>query len=163
MRFAFYAPMKPPGHPLPSGDRQMARHFLAALGQKNAAVDVISIFRSYDGMGDPTRQERIGVLGRRLADRLARRLERRPRRERPDAWFTYHLYHKAPDWLGPTVADRLSVPYVIAEASHAPKQLDGPWAGNCRTAAAAIARADLVIGINPGDAACVRPLLASAL
>jgi glycosyltransferase involved in cell wall biosynthesis len=162
MRIAFYAPMKPPGHPLPSGDRQMARHFLAALGQGGSAVDVISTFRSYDGKGDPKRQDRIRVLGRRLADRIAGRHERRPQREQPDAWFTYHLYHKAPDWLGPTVADRLSVPYVVAEASHAPKQLHGPWAGNCKAAAAAITRADLVIGLNPGDAACVRPLLANA-
>jgi glycosyltransferase involved in cell wall biosynthesis len=162
MRIAFYAPMKPPGHPLPSGDRQMARHFLAALGQGDDAVDVVSTFRSYDGQGDATRQERIRVVGQRFADRIAVRLQRRPQRERPDAWFTYHLYHKAPDWLGPAVADRLSLPYVLAEASHSPKQLNGPWAGNCQAAADAIARADLVIGLNPGDAACVRPLLASA-
>ncbi|MGU9958328.1 MAG: hypothetical protein ACNYPI_12195 [Arenicellales bacterium WSBS_2016_MAG_OTU3] len=21
--------------------------------------------------------------------------------KKPDLWFTYHAYHKAPDWLGP--------------------------------------------------------------
>ena len=26
---------------------------------------------------------------------------------RPDLWFTYHLYHKAPDWIGPAVAEAL--------------------------------------------------------
>ena len=25
----------------------------------------------------------------------------------PQAWFTYHLYHKAPDWLGPAVSQSL--------------------------------------------------------
>ncbi|HMG51751.1 MAG TPA: glycosyltransferase, partial [Inquilinus sp.] len=29
MKVAFYAPMKPPGHPVPSGDRCMARLHLA--------------------------------------------------------------------------------------------------------------------------------------
>ena len=32
MRIAFYAPLKPPTHPIPSGDREVARLKLAALG-----------------------------------------------------------------------------------------------------------------------------------
>ena len=31
MRIAFYAPLKPPDHPVPSGDRRMARMLWAAL------------------------------------------------------------------------------------------------------------------------------------
>ena len=31
MRIAFYAPLKPPDHPVPSGDRRMARLLMAAL------------------------------------------------------------------------------------------------------------------------------------
>ena len=31
MRVAFYAPMKAPTHPAPSGDRRMARLLMAAL------------------------------------------------------------------------------------------------------------------------------------
>ncbi len=31
MRIAFYAPLKPPDHPVPSGDRRMARLLIAAL------------------------------------------------------------------------------------------------------------------------------------
>ena len=48
----------------------------------------------------PNRHERLSTLGARLASRLTRRLRAAP----PDLWFTYHLYHKAPDWLGPAVA-----------------------------------------------------------
>ena len=33
MRLAFYAPMKPPGHPVPSGDRRMARLLIQAWGR----------------------------------------------------------------------------------------------------------------------------------
>src|SRR5262249_25477423 len=72
----------------------------------------------------------------------------------------YNLYHKAPDWIGPAVADSLDIPYVVAEASFAPKQAGGPWAAGHAAVAAALARADAVIGLNPADAACVRPLLA---
>ena len=34
----------------------------------------------------------------------------RPPAERPAAWFTYHLYYKAPDWLGPEIARALAIP-----------------------------------------------------
>src|SRR5690242_7549657 len=103
MRIAFYAPMKPPTHPVPSGDRRMARAFMALLADLGHEVELASRFRSYDGLGDPRRQEKIGRLGRRLAERYLHR----SRRRKPDLWFTYHLYHKAPDWLGPAVATAL--------------------------------------------------------
>ena len=34
MRLAFYAPLKPPDHPVPSGDRRMAQLLMAALPQQ---------------------------------------------------------------------------------------------------------------------------------
>jgi len=153
MRVGFYAPLKPPGHPIPSGDRLMARLLIDALGQAGHEIRIMSRFRSRDGAGDPVRQARLAGLGRRLADRIAPE-------PAPDLWFTYHLYHKAPDLIGPAVADRLGIPYVVAEASFAPKQADGPWAAGHAAVAAALARADAVIGLNPADAECVRPLLA---
>ncbi|HJO97853.1 MAG TPA: glycosyltransferase family 4 protein [Rhodospirillales bacterium] len=159
MRIAFYAPMKPPDHPAPSGDRRMARLLMAALDAGGHSVELASRFRSYDGTGAAKRQGRLGALGSRLAARLVRRYRSRPARLRPQAWFTYHLYHKAPDWLGPQVADNLGIPYVVAEASHAPKQRNGPWAPGWAAAAAAISRADLVLGLNAADAGCVKPLL----
>ena len=159
MRIAFYAPMKPPDHPAPSGDRRMARLLMAALDAGGHSVELASRFRSYDGAGVAERQRRLGAIGCRLAARLTRRYRSRPARQRPQAWFTYHLYHKAPDWLGPLVADNLGIPYVVAEASDAPKQRHGPWASGWAAAGAAISRADLVLGLNAADAGCVAPLL----
>ena len=159
MRIAFYAPMKPPDHPAPSGDRRMARLLMAALDAGGHTVELASRFRSYDGAGAAERQRRLGALGCRLAARLAGRYRSRPARRRPQVWFTYHLYHKAPDWLGPPVADSLGIPYVVAEASHAPKQRHGPWAPGWAAAAEGISRADLVLGLNAADAGCVGPLL----
>jgi len=152
MRIGFYAPLKPPHHPTPSGDRLMARLLIDALAQGGHQIRIMSRFRSRDGNGDPARQARLAALGRRLADRIAPE-------PAPDLWFTYHLYHKAPDLIGPAVADRLGIPYVVAEASFAPKQANGPWAAGHAAVASALARADAVIGLNPADAECVRPLL----
>ncbi len=159
MRIAFYAPLKPPDHPVPSGDRRVAQLFLAALRRAGHEAGLASHFRSYDGRGDPARQARLAVLGRRLGERLLRQYRSAPATA-PELWFTYHPYHKAPDWLGPPIADRLGIPYVVAEASYAPKQAAGPWAAGHRATAAAIRRADAVIGLNPADRGGVLPLLA---
>ncbi|MBL8660975.1 MAG: glycosyltransferase family 4 protein [Rhodospirillales bacterium] len=159
MRIAFYAPMKPTCDPRPSGDRRMARLLQAALVRGGFTVETASRFSSYDGTGDSECQSRAAAFGGRLAEMLIRRYERRARSQRPDLWFTYHLYHKAPDWLGPAVSGALSIPYVVAEASFAPKQNGGPWAVGHAGAGAAIAAADLVFNLNRADAAEVRSIL----
>jgi glycosyltransferase involved in cell wall biosynthesis len=156
MRIEFHAPLKHPDHPVPSGDRRMARLFAEAMRRGGHDVRTGTRLRSYDGAGDGRRQSRIRRLGGRLAERILRRYRGDP----PDLWFTYHLYHKAPDWLGPAVSAALGIPYVIAEASFAPKQAGGPWGHGHDAVAAALARASRAICVNPDDAACVRPLLA---
>jgi len=158
MRVAFYAPMKPPTHPNPSGDRRMAKLLMQAWRGAGHAVELASRFRSYD-KGDTQRQERIRQIGRKLADRLIRQFRARPAEQRPDLWFTYHLFHKAPDWLGPTVSSALNIPYIIAEASYAPKQADGPWNSGHLACAETFAKADRIIGFNANDEDCLLPLL----
>ena len=151
--------MKAPHHPTQSGDRLIARLFLQALAGAGHEAHLASRFRSRSGDGEGRRQERIRNLGGRLAERLLRRYRGRALRQRPELWFTYHLYHKAPDWLGPPVAKALGIPYVVAEPSYAPKQVDGPWAVGHAAARDAIAAADAVFNLNPADTACVQPLL----
>ncbi len=160
MRIAFYAPLKPPGHPVASGDRTMARLLIAALRRAGHEVEVAARLRSRDGDGDPVRQERLRAIGDRLAERFIRRYAQEPAR-RPDLWFTYHLYYKAPDWLGPRVAEALSIPYVVAEASAADKRRTGPWRLGHAALVAALGRADAVIGLNSADSEAVLPLLAA--
>jgi glycosyltransferase involved in cell wall biosynthesis len=159
MRIAFYAPLKSPDHAVPSGDRRMAQLFFAALRQAGHAPVLASRFRSFEGHGEALSQARLAALGQALAERLLRRCRAAPATV-PELWFTYHLHHKAPDWLGPRVARALGIPYVVAEASFAPKQAGGPWARGHRAVEAAIRQADAVIGLNPADRACVLPLLA---
>ena len=157
MKVAFYAPLKSPDHPVPSGDRQIARALLRALAAGGHDVFLASRFRSFDGGGDRARQARLDAIGERIARRLLVRLRGRA----PDLWFTYHLHHKAPDLLGPAVSRALAIPYVVAEASIAPRQRDGPWADGHQRALAAIRAADLVLFLNPRDVPEVRRVRAA--
>ncbi len=159
MRVAFYAPMKPPDHPVPSGDRHLARLFLKALRHAGHTTELASRFVSRDGQGDPNRQARLRDLGEKLAARLARKLAARPVHERPEAWLTYHVYHKTPDWIGPHIADTFNIPYLIAEASSAPKRAGGPWNIGYEGANAAIARADAILTLNSDDWDCLQPVV----
>lgn len=159
MRIAFYAPLKPPHDPVPSGDRRVARLLIDALGAAGHEVELASVFCSRDPAGDPARQRRLRDLGERLGERLVRRYRARPAAKRPAAWMTYHLYYKAPDWLGGLVADALGMPYIVVEGSHAPKRAGGRWDLGHQATACAIARADALIALNRDDLACVRPLV----
>ena len=51
------------------------------------------------------------------------------------------------------IADALGIPYVVAEASDAPKQALRAWAAGRDAGERAIRRADLVIGLNPAPVA----------
>jgi len=150
MRVAFYAPMKPPGHPRPSGDRRIARLFLRALGLAGFDVFTASEFRSWDGGGG--RREKLARRGRQIAEELKKTA-------RADAWFTYHAYHKAPDHLGAAVSRAWGVPYFIAEASVAAKQAGGPWDAGHRQTLACLRAAKKILTLNPRDVPGLRAAL----
>ena len=162
MRIAFYAPMKPPTSATPSGDRQIARLLIAALERAGHEVSLASRFRSFDGTGDEARQRKIKRICGKLGDRLAERYRNMAKQARPEVWFTYHVFFKAPDWIGPRVARALGIPYVVAEASFAPKREHGSWRIGHAGAREAIVAADLVVTTNGGDRECLTPLLKTA-
>jgi len=145
MRIAFYAPLKSPTHGTPSGDRRVAGLLMDALARAGHRVELVSTFRSYDGDGDAERQAALRAQGGALGRRLAQQWLQAPPGTRPDLWFTYHVYYKAPDWLGPVASAALGIPYVIAEPSHAGKRAGGPWQTGHEGAAEAIRRADLLL------------------
>jgi glycosyltransferase involved in cell wall biosynthesis len=154
MRIAFYAPLKPPDHPVPSGDRRLGGLLMTALRLAGHEVQLASRFRSRDGAGDPARQQRLAVIGAKMAQRFMRNAQ-----PAPQLWFTYHLYDKAPDYLGPRIAAALRIPYVVAEASVAPSRAGGAWAAGYDSVIAALRGAAAVIGVNDADAPCVLPVL----
>jgi glycosyltransferase involved in cell wall biosynthesis len=148
---AFYAPLKSPHHPAPSGDRTMARLLLKALERAGFAPDLLSTERTFDGKGDRVAQERLRIESEREADRLIELCRARDADQRPRLWFTYHVYYKAPDWIGPRVAEALDIAYVVAEGSRALKRAGGPWAIGHHGAEMALDRADAVFVMTAVD------------
>ncbi len=160
MRVAFYAPLKPPTHPVPSGDRRVGRLFAALIERAGHEVDLVSTTRTYDAIGNPATQEGLRDESMLEARGLLARWAASPE-TRPDIWFTYHVYYKAPDWLGPFIAKSLGIPYVIAEASYAPKRTNGPWSLGHEATRSAIQAASLVLCPARDDIECVAAILPS--
>jgi hypothetical protein len=63
MRIAFYAPLKPPDHPIPSGDRRVAQLLLDALRLAGHEPVLVSRFRSHDGNGDGKPDSQLSQRG----------------------------------------------------------------------------------------------------
>ncbi len=148
---AFYAPLKSPFHPAPSGDRTMARLLMRALAAGAYDPQLASETRTLDRAGDPAVQAGIKERCEAEAEALLARYRALPASRRPRLWFTYHVYYKAPDWIGPLVAAGLRIPYVVAEGSRASKRAEGPWALGHRGAEAALDRADAVFVMTAHD------------
>lgn len=123
MKIAFYAPLKAPDHPVPSGDRQMARLLIKALAKGGFDAKVASSLRAFQAEPTP-----LGALQRAADAEKARIRLGWAKDGKPDLWFTYHLYYKAPDLLGPDLAREFAIPYVTAEASYASKRDHQGWA-----------------------------------
>lgn len=152
MRLAFYAPLKPPDHPVPSGDRAMAQSLIAALETGGATVDLASRVQTRDGKGSPDHQAIIAATARaEVAGIIAQ-----GRRAGWQAWITYHNYYKAPDLIGPHVAAALDIPYLLIESTRARKRLTGPWAGFAHAAEAASDAAQVIFHLTDHDARALR-------
>lgn len=146
---AFYAPLKSPLHPTPSGDRKIARLFIQALEQVGYHVELASQLRTFDKSGDSQRQQRLISLAKKEAVRVMRRWSQQG--FSPEVWFSYHLYYKAPDLIGPIICQALNIPYIVAEASWAEKRSQGGWALYHQQVAIGLKLASKVICINPID------------
>ncbi len=158
VQIAFYAPLKAPTHPVPSGDQRLARLFMQALELAGAKVELVSELRSYRSRApDATERQQLKVAARIEQRRLLALWRQRPEL-RPKLWVTYHLYHKAPDLIGPLLCRLLKIPYWVIEASWSPKQCAGPWQWGMRQLYRGLVRAERVIAINPRDLPCVDAL-----
>jgi glycosyltransferase involved in cell wall biosynthesis len=157
MKIAFTAPMKPLDHPVPSGDRTMGRLIVKALETAGHDVQIASTFRSWRKEGSDQIQAEVKSLALDEAAKVADRWVQSG--YRPDLFLTYHLYHKAPDWVGSYIADQFDLPYAIVEASRAPKRQKGNWAFGFAAADQALERADAVAAIHNADVACLQAVV----
>ncbi|MEM6971882.1 MAG: glycosyltransferase family 4 protein [Pseudomonadota bacterium] len=151
-RIAFYAPMKAPDHPVPSGDRTIARAIMAALSEAGFEVELVSRLRVLDTAGDPNSQASLMASAKGEVARITATL--------PDcaAFVTYHCHYRAPDLIGPAVSEALSLPYAIVEPSISPRRRDGPWRAFAEASEAAIAAAHRLFWTTGRD----RPQLEAA-
>lgn len=125
MRIAFYAPLKSPEHPVPSGDRQMARLLVAALKRADHRVELASQLRSFLGDAEDAQTHRV-IESMASAER--NRIAEDWRDDKPpDLWFCYHPYYKAPDRIGPALCRQFRVPMVTVEASISARRDVGLW------------------------------------
>ena len=111
MHVLFYAPFKPLGHALPSGDLVIATSLFDHLTGGGHQVEVASKLRARWIYWKPWLWPQVVTERHRLV-RVAQRT-------RPDLWLTYHTYYKAPDVLGPTICRAAGLPYVIFQGSYA--------------------------------------------
>jgi glycosyltransferase involved in cell wall biosynthesis len=148
MRIAFYAPMKSPGHPVPSGDRQMARLLIKALERAGHDVAVASELRSFTKQPQRVHHRTVSAEAAAEISRLSA-LWRSG--ETPDLWFSYHPYYKAPDLIGPKLASAFAIPYVTAEASYSIRRNIDAWTDAQALVADAVRNAALNICFTHRD------------
>ena len=148
MKIAFFAPLKAPDHPVPSGDRTMARALTAALRHGGHDVCHTSDLRIYDKMGDKALQDQLFAE----AEAEVTRLLASPEAADWPVWITYHNYYKAPDLIGPAVSKALNIPYILIEATRARKRLRGPWERFEQAAEAACDAAHTIFYFTEQDA-----------
>ncbi len=161
MRVLLHTPLKPPDSPTPSGDREMARGLARLLRRLGHRLVMPQLSRVAPGVPSPEAHLALERRARLQAARLIARWRALPagHPERFDLWLTYHCYYRKPDWLGPIVSRALGIPYVLVEASHAPRRAQGPTRLGHRAVERALAAADLVLTVNPRDLAGVRARL----
>ncbi len=159
-KIAFYAPIKPPDHPIASGDRLIAQNTIKALQLVGFEVELASRFIAY------SKREAADILEQRKADALveAEAVLVRMDAVRPDLWLTYHPYCKAPDWIGPRVSASLGIPYVTLEAARTGQGFEAGgdrWASWRIEAQTGIKAADAHLVFKPTDRSYLEELLGS--
>lgn len=161
MRVLLHTPLKAPDSPVPSGDREMARGLARLIRSLGHRVVMPPASRVAPGVPAVSAHLSLERRARARAERLIAGWRALPAHhpERFDLWFTYHCYYRKPDWLGPIVTQALRIPYVIAEASHAPRRAQGPTRIGHRAVERALAAANLVLTVNPRDVAGVKARL----
>ena len=156
-KIAYYAPLKPPDHPIPSGDRQMARMLLAALNKAGYEAELASRYISYSkrhGM-EYLYERKSGAIAE--AQKILAQWEKR--NYSPQLWFCYHPYDKSPDWLGMEICRQLNIPMVTAEPCKTGQGPNGEWVPWRREAQAGIKMAVMNIVMTHSDEAYLKTFI----
>ena len=143
MRIGFVAPLKSPFSESPSGDRTLARLFFTLLKKMGHQVEMLCDYRIYSHSAKELEQKKL------MAEEIYQQLIAKPCPF--DMIFTYHIYHKAPDFIGYRYAKHFDIDYFCAESSLNPKQKNGEFSLGYHETIKAIESAKAVVTINPKD------------
>lgn len=160
MRIAFYAPLKPPDHPVPSGDRTMARLLMRAITLAGHDLVLVSRFRSFIPDPSPEAWSRLAAAAAADRERIQADWQQKGK---PDLWLTYHPYYKSPDMIGPELTRDCGIPYATAEASLSARRNAGAWQACQALVRAAVAQAAANFTFTARDAAGLRDAVAAAI
>jgi glycosyltransferase involved in cell wall biosynthesis len=157
MKVAYYSPFVRPDGDAASGAARMGMLLQLALAQAGAQVLVPDLPLTREPEGIPASQEAARIASTLALSRLLEQIQT-GQAARPDAWFSYHVYYKSPDWIGPAVSRTLGIPYIVAEGSHAPKRAAGPWSLGHAGATHALQHAHLLLAMTDFDRKCLHQL-----
>lgn len=114
MKIAYYMPFKPLGHANPSGDLVIGSELFDHLKTKGHEIELASRLRCRWIYYRPIKLGQLAYEKKRVIAA--------GREQKPQLWLSYHCYYKAPDLLGPGVAARLAIPYVIFQGIYSTKR-----------------------------------------
>lgn len=114
MKLAFCTPFKPLTHPRISGDVTIADDLATFFRTQGHDVWLVPHVTTRYLWKRPQDWAQTFATMQLVRETLQGH-------EKPDIWFTYHSYYKAPDILGPLAATA-EIPYTIFAPSHAPKR-----------------------------------------
>lgn len=107
----------------------MARLLMQAMTLAGHEVYVASDLRSFLRNADDSDYD---TLRQTAQEEIARIKHDWQTHGKPDVWFCYHPYYKAPDLLGPALCEQFGIAYVTSEASYSNRRNIGHWADNQR-------------------------------
>jgi glycosyltransferase involved in cell wall biosynthesis len=155
LRIAFHTPLNLFDDGGVSGDRRMARQLVAALESLGHVVEPVRAARGYLPSADPACLDQHRADAARLSDQLL--ASYRSGAPRPDLWFTYHNYYRAPDLLGPAIAAALGIPYVTAEASDSERRAFDEWSAQTAIVRHSLTAADVHFHFTDRDRQGLEP------
>ena len=154
MKAIFYSPIARASPLQPSGVSRVAQLLVHALRSAGCEISTPRLPRTFDAGGDSALQKACRTDSVAAASILLSEISS-GRKTRPDFWFTYHVYYKSPDWIGPIVSKELGIPYIVAEGSHAPKRALGPWALGHEGTTKALQHSSMLLAMTAFDRVCL--------
>jgi glycosyltransferase involved in cell wall biosynthesis len=139
--------MKPIDHPVISGDLVIARLFLKIFRSLGYGIQPATSLSTR--ITNPS-DDAYNTMEQRAREAVSQIIAAHASSP-PEIVFCYHNYYKAPDLIGPDLAQAFGCPYVVAEASLATKRLTGPFARGELLARMGIAKARLIFTPTEND------------